>query len=130
MNKMYLTDTLPENVVMKIGKSLLADQMGTYEEDIYCRITDTDDGYYIICGLYKVDYEQDKQAYDDYSDIQFKVRVKDRVILEAGRWPKHDTVCFFSGEDSEPLSFTQWYHVMNMLKNYIIKEDDFTEEDD
>lgn len=124
MNKIYLTDTLPENVVMAISKMLLAEQLGTSEDDIYCRITDTDDGYYIICGLYKNEYEKEKDMYDGYNDLRFKVRVKNRVILEAGRWPKHDEVCFFSGEDSCSLSFTQWYHVMDMLKDYIIKEED------
>ena len=124
MNKIYLTETLPANVVMKIGKYLIADRLGTYEKDVYCRITDTDDGYYIICGLYKEDYEKEKDVYDGYSDIKFKVHVENRVILEAGRWPKHDTVCFFSGHYSETLSFTQWYHVFEMLKDYIIEEED------
>jgi len=124
MNKVYLTDTLPHNVVMKIGKYLIADQLDTYEKDVYCRITDTDDGYYIICGLYKTDYEKEKEMYDNLTDVRFKIRVENRVILEAGRWPKHDTVCFFSGDYSETLSFTQWYHVFEMLKDYIIIEED------
>lgn len=124
MNKIYLTDTLPTNVVMNIGKYLISDQLGTYIEHVHCRITDTDDGYYIICGLYKEDYEKEKEMYDNFTDIRFKVRVKNRVILEAGRWPKHDAVCFFSGDSSDTLSFTQWYHVFEMLKDYIIEEED------
>ncbi len=123
MNKIYLTETLPANVVMKIGKCLIADQLGTYEKNVYCRITDIDDGYYIICGLYKKDYEKEKDVYDGYSDTRFKVHVRNRVILEAGRCPKLNTVCFFSGYYSGNLSFTQWYHVFEMLKDYIIEED-------
>lgn len=124
--KIELTDTLPDDIVMQIGKYLIAEKLGTYSDKIYARITDSEGGYYIICGIYQCDYEKDKEKFDAMEDIYFKIHCDSNngkydaglVILEAGDFPKFDRriIC-----GREYLSFEQIWNVINILQPYIIK---------
>jgi len=120
-----LTKTLPDNVILKIGKYLIAEKLGTYSKHIYARITDRDNGYYIVCGMYKEDYIKEKEKIDSLKDIYFKIdcdsdRYPERylVIIEAGDYPKFKRriIC---GRDF--LTFEQNYNIIKILEPYIIK---------
>ena len=130
LKKIELPDTLPNDVVMQIGKYLIAEKLGTYSDKIYARITDSEGGYYIICGIYQQDYEKNKEKFNTMEDIYFKIHCDSNnekydaglVILEAGDCPKFDRriIC-----GREYLSFEQIWNVINILQPYIIKSKHF-----
>ena len=126
LKKIELPDTLPDDIVMQVGKYLIAEKLGTYSPYIYARITDKNDGYYIVCGTFNEDYTENKNKFDSMDDLSFKIYCDSDInkencklaIIEAGTWPKFDRriIC-----GKEYLSFEQIWNVINILQPYIIK---------
>ena len=107
-------------VTKEIGKYLIADEIDTHPDKLVCRLTDKSDGYYIVSCIHQEDYENDKEYYDNLSDLEFKIkciRKAGRAIIQTGKHPKHDNLFFVNGHY---LSFEQYYNVIQMLIKYII----------
>ena len=118
--KITLPETLPHDLVLRIGRYLIASKLGDYEKNIHIRLTNSKDGYYIVAGMYKADYDQKPKSYDILSDGMFKALNEDTLmILIAGDDPKFDRRVLHG--DGEPLSFEEIYNVIEMLRPHILK---------
>lgn len=119
-----LPDTLPEDLVLEIGTYLLAEKFGNYPNQINARITDSEHGYYIVCGL--DDHDWAEYDGDNLDDDALKARCceEDMVaIIEASDSPKFERR-IQCGTDY--LSFEVLYNVYEMLRPHlIIKDDEF-----
>jgi len=117
-------EVLPDEVVLEVGLYILSWKFGTYPAYINARITDRDNGYYIVCGLDDHDWEKyDGPGLDD-SALKARCCEEEMVaIIEAGDYPKfaRRIQC---GRDYLP--FEVLFNVMEMLRPYmIIKEDEY-----
>lgn len=78
-------DDIPE-LMVEFAKDVMR-LMDYNIDDAMARLTDTEDGYYIVCFHHPKDAAE-REYYAEKSDIEFKVATKDNIIFQLSEWPK------------------------------------------